>query len=202
MVISMYRDLLDDLSRIYDNKNELKLSSLIIIINIIKYFIIFKGYRAICIYRISRELYIGNKKFLLFSVRLLNLLINNIEISYKAPIGPGLMIPHAQCIVIGGVSSIGKNVTIQQGVTIGANIEKEINGRKYPVIGSRVLIGAGAKIIGPISIGDNSIIGANAVVVSDIPKNSIAVGVPARVINTIEDNDPKFLYIINSFISL
>lgn len=120
-------------------------------------------------------------------------MINGIEISNRAKIGSGLLIPHPQGIVIGGGVVIGKNATIQQGTTIGANIDKIINGKRYPNIGDNVLIGAGAKVLGPISIGDNSIIGANAVVTKDIPKNSIAVGIPARVIRVVEKPYPEFL---------
>lgn len=93
------------------------------------------------------------------------------------------MIPHAQCIVI-GPATIGKNVGISQGVTIGASFDKEQGGKKCAIIGDNVWIGAGAKILGPISIGNNTIIGANSVVVKDIPANSVAVGIPAKVIKS------------------
>ena len=94
--------------------------------------------------------------------------------------------PHAECIIMSESCIIGDNVTILQGVTIGGNIFKVKNGQRSPIIGDNVLIGAGAKILGPVKIGDNSMIGANAVVVKDVPKNSVAVGIPAKVTKKIE----------------
>jgi serine O-acetyltransferase len=117
----------------------------------------------------------------------ISLIINEIEIPYTAKIGAGLLIPHAKCIFIHGKSIIGDNATIGQGVTIGGNIYKTKNGRRSPIIGDNVLIGAGAKVLGPVTIGDNSIIGANAVVINDIPKDSVAVGVPAKVVKKVDE---------------
>jgi serine O-acetyltransferase len=96
-------------------------------------------------------------------------------------IGYGLWIPHASCIVFGD-AIIGNDVKIYQGVTLGASWGHEKGGRRYPTIRDNVKISAGAKIIGPVVIGKNSIIGANAVVVDDIPEDSIAVGIPAKFV--------------------
>ena len=104
--------------------------------------------------------------------------LSGIHIARGASIGPGLRIFHYGCIVINSGVSIGKNCTIRHGVTLG-------NRREYydlPVVGDNVDIGAGAKVLGAIRVGNNVSIGANAVVITDIPDNSIAVGVPARVI--------------------
>ena len=98
------------------------------------------------------------------------------SISPGAKIDSGLSLPHPDGVIIGEKSTIGKNVTIYQQVTIGQNHGK------YPTIGDNVIIYAGAKIIGGINIGDNSIIGANAVVTKDIPANSIWGGNPAKEI--------------------
>jgi len=84
---------------------------------------------------------------------------------------------HPQCIVIGG-GKLGNNIDIAQGVTIGLK-DKE---NEYPTIGDNVHLGAGCTILGDINIGDNSRVGANAVVITDVPKNSIAVGLPAKII--------------------
>jgi len=114
-----------------------------------------------------------------------------IEKKYRCLISPGaeigcdLLLPHPNGVVIGGGSQIGKNVTVYQQVTIGKNHGK------YPVIGNGVIIYAGAKIVGGVRIGDNSIIGANAVVVCDVPDNSIWGGVPAK---KIKDRDEKGAY--------
>ncbi|SUI22344.1 Serine acetyltransferase [Sebaldella termitidis] len=83
-------------------------------------------------------------------------------------------------IVIGETSIIGENVTIYHGVTLGGvSLDK---GKRHPTIGNNVIIGAGAKVLGNITIGDNSKIGANSVILKDIPKDSVAVGVPGKII--------------------
>jgi serine O-acetyltransferase len=176
--LSFFESISKDIARIAKYDNNIKKYYLIF-----KYIVISKGFRAIIFYRlINKTKNIILLKNLLF---VLNVICNNIEISYTATIGPGLLIPHGQCIVIGGSCIIGRNVTIQQGVTIGNNLDKNRDGKMQPIIGNNVLIAAGAKIIGPVTIGDNSIIGANSVVTSDIPMNSIAVGIPANVIKTV-----------------
>lgn len=178
--------LYDDLNRFTNSENNGSFE-------LIKYFFISKGFRSVLFFRILN--YLDKKNNLIslkyFLLILRNFLIN-IEISYKANIGPGMLIPHSQGIVI-GTCTMGKNVTIQQGVTIGANIEKIKDGKKYPTIGNNVLVGAGAKILGPIYIGDNSIIGANAVVVEDIPADSIVVGIPGKVIGEVKEPYPEML---------
>jgi serine O-acetyltransferase len=136
-----------------------------------------RGFRAVFCYRIQNYNFSHNK-IVFHLLQPLNMLLNNCEISPNTIIGPGLILPHGQCLVIGG-GTIGKNVTILQGVTIGV---KDAWG-KFPSIGDNVHVSAGAKLLGDINIGDNSIIGANAVVIKDVPKNSTAVGVPARIIN-------------------
>lgn len=102
-----------------------------------------------------------------------------ILLPWSARIGPGLRICHWGCIMIHPHCTIGKNCTIRQGVTIG--IKK--TGEDVPILGNNVNIGAGAKLCGKIHVGDDVEIGTNAVVITDIPANSIAVGVPSRVIS-------------------
>lgn len=101
------------------------------------------------------------------------------DISLKSKIGPGFVVVHGHDIVIGGDVLIGENCKILNGVTLGnKDTESAIN--QQPKIGSNVVIGAGAKILGSIKIGDNVKIGANSVVLSEVPDNHVAVGVPAR----------------------
>jgi serine O-acetyltransferase len=99
------------------------------------------------------------------------------EVSYHAKIGSGAYFPHPIGIVIGD-AIIEKKVTILQGVTIG---KKERDGSSFVFIGEGVFIGAGAKIIGDLKIGRNSLVGANSVVLKDVPENSIALGIPAKI---------------------
>lgn len=103
------------------------------------------------------------------------------DISYKATIGSGLIFSHGQDIVIGADVKIGKNCTIFNGVTLGnKNLEFSSKGNQ-PTLGDNVIISTGAKVLGPVIIGDNVTIGANSVVLQDIPSDSIAVGVPAII---------------------
>jgi len=104
-----------------------------------------------------------------------------LDISYKTSIGKGLRLPHPMGIVIHGKASLGDYCTIMQQVTIGNRSEKSKN--DLPVIESNVYIGAGAKILGSCTLGTGCVIGANAVVIHDIPEHSVAAGVPARIIS-------------------
>lgn len=118
----------------------------------------------------------------------LNVVLFGIEVSPKVKIGGGLFLPHTVGTVI-GAERIGENVTIMQGVTLGAKEpDFGFTTSTRPVIGNHVLIGAGAKVIGRVTVGDYAKIGANAVVVHDIPAHGVAVGVPARVIKDSVEN--------------
>lgn len=114
-------------------------------------------------------------------ISLMNFLLFGIEIAVRCPIGPGFFLPHTQGTVIGALR-IGSNVTIYQGVTLGA---REVNfgydETLRPTIEDNVLIGAGAKIIGGLTVGKGARIGSNAVVLGSVPPNALAVGVPARI---------------------
>ena len=103
-----------------------------------------------------------------------------IEIHPGAKIGKGLFIDHGAGVVIGETTEIGDNCTLYQNVTLGGT-GKDV-GKRHPTLGNNVLVGAGARVLGPFKIGDNSKIAANAVVLEEVPPNSTAVGVPARVL--------------------
>ena len=106
--------------------------------------------------------------------------ITGIEIHPGATIGKGLMIDHGMGVVIGETAEIGDNCTIYQGVTLGGT-GKDV-GKRHPTLGNNVMVGAGAKVLGPFKIGDNVKIAANAVVLEEIPEQSTAVGIPAKVV--------------------
>ena len=106
--------------------------------------------------------------------------ITGIEIHPGAQIGKGLFIDHGMGVVIGETAIIGDRVTIYQGATIGAT-GNEKTFKRHPTIGSDVIIGSGAKVLGPVTIGDNVKVGANSVVLQDVPSNSTAVGIPAQI---------------------
>ncbi len=108
-------------------------------------------------------------------------LFSGIEIHPGAKIGRGLFMDHGMGIVIGETAEIGDGVTIYHGVTLGGTRLQK--GKRHPTIGDRVTIGAGAKVLGPIEIGNDSRIGANAVVVKSTPPNSVVVGVPGQIVS-------------------
>lgn len=147
--------------------------------SLIKWYIADMGFRAIILYRISNLLYCKNRYRLAQIVKNYNLKINGCDISPKAFIDEGLLIPHPNGIVIGSECKVGKNVTILQQVTLGIS---SLGSMENPVIEDNVYIGAGSKILGDINIGSNCTIGANAVVTKSFKSNLIIVGIPAKAI--------------------
>lgn len=111
----------------------------------------------------------------------LTLRLTGVDIHPAAVLGPGLFIDHATGVVIGETAEVGADVTIYHGVTLGGtSLER---GKRHPTVGDRVTIGAGAKVLGPITVGHDSRIGANAVVVRPVPPDSVVVGVPGHIIS-------------------
>ena len=142
--------------------------------------LLYSGFHAILAYKISHWLY---KHKLFFLARLTSQLarfFTGIEIHPGATIGRGLFIDHGSGVVIGETAVIGDNCTIYQNVTLGGTGKDK--GKRHPTIGDNVMIGSGAKVLGPFTVGSNSKIAANAVVLSEVPENSTCVGVPARVV--------------------
>ena len=149
--------------------------------NAMEVLILYPSIHALLAYRIAHSLY--EKRFY-FIARLISQLarfITGIEIHPGAKIGKGLFIDHGMGVVIGETAEIGDNVTIYHGVTLGGTGKDK--GKRHPTVGNNVIIGSGAKVLGPINIGKGSKIGANAVVVDEVPAYSTAVGIPAKVIN-------------------
>jgi len=118
-------------------------------------------------------------------------MLTQIEIHPGATIGKNLLIDHGAGVVIGETTIIGNNCTIYQGVTLGGTGKE--TGKRHPTICNNVVIGSGAKILGNITIGDNSKIGANSVVLTNIPPNSTAVGIPARIVKTNNVSSTQFV---------
>ena len=115
-------------------------------------------------------------------VSLVNFFAFGIEISIRCPIGPGLFLPHTQGTVI-GAWRIGTNATIFQGVTLGAkDIDFAYSVTSRPTVGDNVTIGSGAKVLGGVQLANRTRVGANSVVLSDVPEGALAVGAPARMI--------------------
>ena len=139
----------------------------------------YPGLHAIWMYRISH--WFWTRRFYLIGRWISHLArwLTGIEIHPGAQIGAGFFIDHGMGVVIGETSEVGDFVTLYHGVTLGGvSWRKE---KRHPTVGNHVVVGVGAKILGPITVGDHSRIGANSVVVKDVPPNSVVVGVPGRV---------------------
>lgn len=142
--------------------------------------LLYSGVHAILAYRVAHKLYLGKKYFPARAVSQLAKFITGIEIHPGATIGRGLVIDHGSGVVIGETAEIGDNCTLYQGVTLGGTGKD--TGKRHPTLGNNVMVGAGAKVLGPFRIGDNAKIAAGAVVLEEIPANATAVGIPARVV--------------------
>lgn len=142
----------------------------------------YSGLHAVLMYRVSHKLY-QKKRFT--TARILSQtarFFTGIEIHPGATIGKGLFIDHGSGVVIGETAEIGDNCTLYQGVTLGGTGKD--TGKRHPTLGNNVLVGSGAKVLGPFKVGDNSKIAANAVVLKEVPPNSTAVGIPAKIVKS------------------
>ena len=138
------------------------------------------GVHAILAYRVAHKLYVSKHYFPARMISQLARLLTGIEIHPGATIGKGFFSDHGMGVVIGETTEIGDNCSIYQGVTLGGT-GKDV-GKRHPTLGNNVMVGAGAKVLGPFTIGDGSKVAAGAVVLKEIPEQSTAVGVPARVV--------------------
>ena len=146
----------------------------------IEILMLYSGVHALIAHRIAHGLYLREHYFSARAISQISRAITGIEIHPGATIGKGLMIDHGMGVVIGETAEIGDNCTIYQGVTLGGT-GKDV-GKRHPTLGNNVMVGAGAKVLGPFKIGDNVKIAANAVVLEEIPEQSTAVGIPAKVV--------------------
>jgi len=144
----------------------------------------YPGFHAMVFYRLSHWLWCHGLKFIARFVSHLGRFFTGIEIHPGAVIGKGFFIDHGMGVVIGETAEIGDNCTIYHGVTLGGTSwAKE---KRHPTLGNNVVIGSGAKILGPFTVGDNSKIGSNSVVVKEVPANATVVGIPGRVVISVE----------------
>ena len=146
-------------------------------VNYLEVLLTYSGLHAIIMYRITHSLLRLKIPFLPRCMSQFTKFITGIHPGAK--IGKGLFIDHGMGVVIGETSVIGDNVTLFQGVSLGGTGKEK--GKRHPNIGNNVVVGTGAKVLGNITVGDNSYVGANAVVIKDVPLNSTVVGVPGRI---------------------
>ena len=131
-------------------------------------------------HRVAHWLYRHNRKFLARCVSQWNRFWTGIEIHPGATIGRRLVIDHGMGIIIGETTEIGDDCLLYQGVTLGGTGKD--SGKRHPTLGNNVMVGSGAKVLGPFKVGDNARIAAGAVVLGEVPPGCTAVGVPARVV--------------------
>lgn len=147
----------------------------------IEVFLLYPSVHALIGHRISHYFYKHKMFFIARFISQVNRFITGIEIHPGATIGNGILIDHGMGVVIGETAEVGNRVTIYHGTTLGGTGKE--SGKRHPTVGDNVIIGAGAKVLGPITIGENSKVGANSVVLKDVPPNSTVVGIPGKIIN-------------------
>ena len=147
-------------------------------------FFSYPGFHAIRFYRLAHWLWLHKRYFLGRFVSHVGRFFTGIEIHPGARIGRAFFIDHGMGVVIGETAEVGDDVTMYHGVTLGGTTWEK--GKRHPTIGNNVVVGVGAKILGPVKIGDNTRIGANSVVIRDIPPNSVVVGIPGKVVFRVE----------------
>ena len=141
---------------------------------------LYSGMHALLAYRVSHKLYVTKHYFSSRLISQIARFFTGIEIHPGATIGKGLFIDHGMGVVIGETAEIGDNCTLYQGVTLGGTGKDE--GKRHPTLGDNVMVGAGAKVLGPLTIGGGSKVAAGAVLLNPIPEDSTAVGIPAKVV--------------------
>ncbi len=142
--------------------------------------LLYSGYKAVRRHRRAHWFFQHNMKFIARYLSQRNRHKSGIEIHPGAVLGKGVFIDHGMGVVIGETAVVGDYCTIYQNVTLGGT-GKDV-GKRHPTLGNNVLVGSGAKVLGPFSVGDNARIAAGAVVLSEVPANATAVGVPARIV--------------------
>ncbi|HHW56853.1 MAG TPA: serine O-acetyltransferase [Clostridia bacterium] len=168
----MFKTLKEDIQVIFERDPAAK--------SVLEVILCYPGLHAIILHRIAH--YLHNKGLILIPrlISQFNRFLTGIEIHPGAKIGRRFFIDHGMGVVIGETTEIGDDVTIYQGVTLGGTGKEK--GKRHPTIKDNVVIGSGAKVLGPIIVGENSKIGAGAVVLKDVPPNSTVVGVPAHCV--------------------
>ena len=168
----MFKTIRDDLSVVFERDPAAT--------NRLEVILTYSGFHALVAYRIAHRLHARGVPFLPRLISQIARLLTGVEIHPAAKIGKCFFIDHGMGVVIGETSEIGDYVTLFQGVTLGGTGKER--GKRHPTLGDHVVVGAGAKILGGIKIGDKVKIGANSVVLKSVPPNSTVIGVPGRIV--------------------
>jgi len=157
----------------------------------------YPGVKAVFFHRIAHFFCIAKFDLIARVISQFARFLTGIEIHPKARIGKNLFIDHGMGVVIGETSEIKDNVTIYHMVTLGGiapsiNSNDQRNVKRHPTLEDNVIVGSGAQVLGPVVVGKNAKIGANAVVTKDVPKNAVMIGIPAKNINTTSEKDTSF----------
>ena len=169
---TIWRDLRSDLKAVLANDPAAR--------NKLEVWLTYSGFHALIYYRHAHFFYRHRCKLLARMISQTARFFTGIEIHPGARIGRGVFIDHGSGVVIGETAEVGDNVVIYQGVTLGGTGKDK--GKRHPTIGDNVMLGAGAKVLGPFTVGEGSKIGANSVVLKEVPPHSTVVGVPGRVV--------------------
>jgi serine O-acetyltransferase len=156
--------------------------------NALEVFLCYPGLHAIWAHRLSRRLWKSGFKLIARWISQITRSLTGIEIHPGAMIGESFFIDHGMGVVIGETAEVGRNVTLYHGVTLGGTSSQKI--KRHPTLKDNVVVGAGAKVLGDITIGKGSRIGANAVVVKSTPPNSVVVGVPGQILVRSHEHSP------------
>lgn len=168
----MFSTLKDDLKVVFDRDPAVR--------SVFEIILCYPGFHAIMFYRLSHWFWVHDFKLMGRFLSHVGRFLTGIEIHPGATIGRGFFIDHGMGVVIGETAEIGDNCTLYHGVTLGGTSwAKE---KRHPTLGNNVIVGSGAKILGPFKVGDDSKIGSNSVVVKEVPANATVVGIPGRVV--------------------
>lgn len=174
----MFKRLKEDIRVVFDRDPAVR-SALEVII-------CYPGFHALQFHRLAHWLWHKNWRLLARSISHFSRFVTGIEIHPGAKIGRGFFIDHGMGVVIGETAEIGDNCTLYHGVTLGGTSwAKE---KRHPTLGDNVVVGAGAKILGPFLVADGSKVGSNSVVVKPVPENATVVGIPAKVVVGVQDS--------------
>ncbi|QNO14812.1 serine O-acetyltransferase [Alkalicella caledoniensis] len=168
----MFRQMKEDINAIFDRDPAAK--------NTIEIILCYPGFHALFFHRLANKFYKRKMVTLARFISQFSRWVTGIEIHPGATIGKGVFIDHGTGVVIGETAEVGDFVTIYQGVTLGGTGKEK--GKRHPTVQENCIIGAGAKVLGPFTVGENSKIGAGSVVLEEVPPNSTVVGIPGKIV--------------------